>query len=166
MMRIKKEALLHDISQIAYVIADMNGEIHKGHGLHQLADICQEGNIDRVARIMGLAYAEIRLALSPLLKSSIHDSGKDISAIPQDLVINFRKNYVDEVRLRLIREAAHEFIVAKVMADWLGITLPSLSGEWKNRAGEAFMKLELIATSVMASRSMRSFSGGRPLPPI
>lgn len=74
---ITRKSLVYDISNIAYVMADVNtpvgnisyagtlaatavkdnSEKRDPHSLHQLFDICNEGNIDRVNRIIDLAFS-------------------------------------------------------------------------------------------------------------
>lgn len=73
MIKIKflREALLHDISNLAYVAADVCGESRSPHALHQAFDICQPGNIDRVDRILCLAFSEAALLLKELADAAV-----------------------------------------------------------------------------------------------
>lgn len=158
-MKLKKKALLYDIANIAYTVAD-TGE-HNRHTLHRVRDICQDGNIDRVARVLGLAYANILTVLLPVLDRPKTDINRDSSASPHDYEICFRndrtlKYLLTKERQLKIKESAHEYMVCMVLADWLGITLPEAADVWKYKAECA---LEAIADTV-ASVMNASFSAG------
>ena len=136
-MKIEYKALLYDIANMAYVIADTGRD--SLHSLHRVRDIVEDGNIDRVSRVLGLAYVQVINILSPLLRSPRVDICKDFSAKPRDYVLNFRNDrgcsfsLTKEIKLH-IKETVHEYMVCMVLADWLGITLPEASDVWKFRA--------------------------------
>lgn len=123
-MKLKKDSLIYDISNMAYVIADTGDDTD--HTLHRVRDICQDGNIDRVSRILGLAYAEILTVLAPVLKAPEIDPARDNSSSPKDYVINFsdrsslRFLLTPEWKLK-IKETCHEYMVSMVLADWLAV---------------------------------------------
>lgn len=150
-MILRKKAILYDVSNLAYTIADMGDD--SIHALHRVRDICEEGNIDRVSRILGLAYSNIINILSPLLDSAMIECDKDLSAKPRDYVLNFKcdktltRNLTPEIKLK-IKETAHEYMVCMVMADWLAITLPEAADVWKYRFEKAFESLSEIAASL------------------
>lgn len=153
-MKLLKKALLYDISNIAWTVADCPGI--ETHALHQVRDICQEGNIDRVSRVLGLAYSQILSVLFPILKAPGINIDRDISKHPRDYVLIFRDDrclkffLTQELKLR-IKETCHEYMVAMVLADWLAITLPEAAEVWKERALACFEALREIANSAMIS---------------
>ena len=53
----KREELLYDIRNNAYVEGDVM-QVNDAHDRHQVQDIGEEGNIDRVTRVLDLAHAE------------------------------------------------------------------------------------------------------------
>lgn len=150
-MKISYKALLYDISNMAFVIADTDD--YSVHSHHRVRDIVQEGNIDRVSRVLGLSYAEILGVLSPIVKDPRIDIGKDISEEPRDYYINFREDgnlkyqLTKEKRL-LIKETSHEYMVCRVLADWLGITLPAAADVWKFRGDTCMETLKEITTEM------------------
>jgi hypothetical protein len=118
-----REQLLYDIRNIAYVESDvMPGD--NDHSRHQVADIGEDGNVDRVTRIMDLAFAAVTELLYPYTKSSVGekeertDEFKESEVYVIDLLVpdDFSKTTVDYLT-RLI----HEFVVYRVLADWMGI---------------------------------------------
>lgn len=139
---LKKEKLLYDISNLAYVISDTGETDHK---LHQVADICESGNIDRVARILGLAYAKVQSVLSPVLNIREVRHDYDFSVIPRNYVFHLRDKILSYDRILKIKETAYEYMVCMVLKDWLQITLPTVSGVWQDRAERCLEALEGMA---------------------
>ena len=147
-MKITRQSIIYDICNLAYVIADCDDS--EKHSLHQLRDVCEEGNIDRVARVLGLAYADILAVLMPVITSPEFDINRDSSASPHDYIFCFREDepfgriLTKEVILK-IKETAREYMVCMVLSDWLGITLPDKAEPWKIRSRDA---LESLKTTV------------------
>lgn len=140
---IKKEKLLYDISNLAYVIADGAEPKHK---VHIVADIAMEGNIDRVARLLGLAFARVQDALKKILVVPESERIKDISALPRDYVFELRKDCSGKIIVPfssavLLKETIHEYMVCFVLADWLGFIFPQEAGIWRSKAEECLAAL-------------------------
>lgn len=160
-MKLKKKALLYDIANLAYVVADhidAPASPTSCHALHLVRDICQEGNLHRVARVLGIAYSKILVALAPVIQPQHFNLHNDLSALPHDYTIEWRRDenlrfrLTNEIKLK-IKEAAHEYMVCMVLADWLAITLPEAADVWKERALKALQVLEETAASVIAGAS-------------
>lgn len=155
-MKIKKKALLYEIANMAFVIADTGQD--SIHSLHRVKDICEEGNIDRVARILGLAYSQLITILFPILSPIRIDPDRDFSAIPHDYEFSFRREactgfpLTKEIQLQ-IKETIHEYMVCMVLSDWLEVTLPEAADVWKFRASAAFSNLKDIVATVAGSSS-------------
>ena len=66
-MTFKREELLYDIRNNAYVEGDVM-QAKTEHDRHQVQDIGEDGNIDRVTRLLDLAHAECEEALFPYTK--------------------------------------------------------------------------------------------------
>lgn len=153
-MTLNKKALIYDMENMAFTIAD-TGE-HSRHTLHRVRDICQDGNIDRVARVLGLAYANLLTVLLPLLAPPRIKVDKDQSNIPHNYNFRFRSDHslkflLTKERKLKIKETAHEYMVSMVLADWLDITLPEAADVWKYRASSAFSSLQELVVALMAS---------------
>ena len=160
-MKLLKKALLYDISNMAYMIADTG--YSSDHSLHKVRDVCEDGNIDRVARILGLAFADIVNILHPLAISPEWREDKDFSAKPGNYEIIFRSGsrgacHVTVEQKMKIKETSHEYMVAMVLADWLEMTLPEAADVWKDRALEAKSNLEEIVSSVAVTSFGAVFS--------
>lgn len=114
-----RKRVLYDVGNLAFVVADVREDKHSAHSLHQTFDILESGNIDRVNGILDLASAEVGVLLNRHIQSGATCKVNS----PED---------------RLKRELVHQFLVARVLADWLSITLPEAAGVWKEKAAEAF----------------------------
>lgn len=146
--------MLYDIANMAYVIAD-TAETDR-HVLHQVRDICQDGNIHRVSRILGLAYSQILVVLSPVIRDPLIDIGKDFSSKAHDYEIPFKETeslrYLLSTEKKLkIKETCHEYMVCMVLADWLGAIYPVAADVWKYRAEKALENLQELSASISAS---------------
>ena len=166
-MRILKKALLYDIANMAFTIADCGDPAN--HSLHRVRDICEDGNIDRVSRILALAYANLLAALLPILKappkpgrdSDSHKKdcpGDEETERSRDYYFFFRKNgamkfILTKERELKIKEFAHEYMVCMVLADWLGVTLPEAADVWKFRAKGALEALKEESANMVRSAS-------------
>lgn len=159
----RKESLLHDIANMAYVIADKD---NPPHSIHRVADICQEGNIDRVSRILGLAYAKVRSLLAPILDMKPVPRINRFSETPHTYILRFHppcrcRNPIGHHQLFRLRETIHEYMVCMVLADWLGITLPEEAPVWIRRAEKCFEAISAILTEITTGGALL-----RRVPPI
>ena len=156
-MILRRKALLYDIANMAYTIAD-TGE-HTRHTLHRVRDICQDGNIDRVNRILALTFSKVLTVLLPVLKPP-----RRLKSLPcgedseKDFPIHLRKDgnmkfiITQEIEMN-IKETVHEYMVCMVLGDWLAITLPEAADVWRYRAEKALQTLLDLATSLTLSSS-------------
>ena len=53
----RREQLLYDIGNYAFVEGDLLGDDAE-HIAHQVKDIVEDGNVDRVTRVLNLAHTE------------------------------------------------------------------------------------------------------------
>ncbi|MCH5234908.1 MAG: hypothetical protein J1E16_06410 [Muribaculaceae bacterium] len=153
-MTLNKNALIYDIENMAFTIADTGEESR--HTLHRVRDICQDGNIDRVARVLGLAYANLLSLMLPILEPPRFNIDKDQSCVPHNYNFKFRGDHslrflLTKERKLKIKETAHEYMVALVLADWLEITLPEAADVWKFRASEALESLKELLVNLLSS---------------
>lgn len=142
-MKLTQSSLLYDISNLAYVIADTGDTLN--HGLHRVADICEEGNRDRVARVLGHAYVHILDSLAAVVEKPRLDLNRDWSAGVRDYEINFLKDCrLSPQRKLRIKECVREYMVCMVLADWLSFTFPEAASIWEERAREELESLKAL----------------------
>ena len=126
-----RSSLHYDISNMAYVAADIKEGTRDAHALHQTFDICGEGNADRVDSVLDLAFAEVLVMLGAMVTGGrIHGSRQG------DFLLEL-KGEVPPPAVGLIREAGREYLVASALADWLAVTLPEAASAWREKASGA-----------------------------
>lgn len=180
-MTFKREELLYDIRNNAYVEGDVM-QVKTEHDRHQVQDIGEDGNIDRVTRVLDLAHAECEEALFPYTKENVEQEtemddtptfveptadAEGTVAEPEGETpegetsgtVDDEEEFTDEtpeekptgdyvIRLlvpdeyskttvRLIVRYIHEYMVCRVLADWLSITNPPAAANWKEKQDDA-----------------------------
>lgn len=196
-MTFKREELLYDIRNNAYVEGDVM-QVKTEHDRHQVQDIGEDGNIDRVTRVLDLAHAECEEALFPYTKENLEQEtemddtptyieptadaegtvekpvetpaegetdGETSGTVTEedkpsvlsddeaedeftdetpkekptgDYVIRLLvPDEYSKTTVRLIVRYIHEYMVCRVLADWLSITNPPSAANWKAKQDEA-----------------------------
>ena len=136
---LRRDELLYDIRNIAWVEGDVlpTQDEHQRHQRHQVQDIGEDGNVDRVTRILDLAYSECVEMLFPYTKRPVEGE------VGVDNSLDAREIYLIELSLpasysvttvTLVRKLCHEYMVARVLADWLSITNPQAAAKWAAKA--------------------------------
>ena len=154
-----RSELLYDVQNYAYVEGDIMTPPNE-HAQHQTFDVVEDGNIDRISRVLGLAYAECVELLYPFTKSAVEDveTRNDILDALTEYVITltvpetFSKSTCD-ILVRYI----HEYLVCRALSDWLSITKPEAAANWRVKAEEAKDEI-LSAKSIRIKRVRRGMS--------
>lgn len=148
-MVLKREELLYDIKNNAYVEGDVM-QVKDEHDRHQVQDIGEEGNIDRVTRMLDLAHAECVEALYPYTKEVV-EAETELDDIPSFVLKESEEEETEstdyeifllvpddysKTTIKLLVKYIHEYMVCRVLADWLSITKPSSSANWQGKADE------------------------------
>lgn len=130
--------LFYDIANMAFV----EGHIMTGADdevRHTLQDIVQEGNRDRVERILDKAHAVITENLYPYTKRPLlHDhldnrqQFRPVFGIRLELPEDF-----SQTTLNLMSRLVHEYLVCDVVQDWLTVTNPEKAAIWIEKRDEA-----------------------------
>lgn len=134
-----REELLYDIKNCAYV----EGHVWEDaplHARHELQDIGEDGNVDRVNRVLAAAHAEVADLLLPYAEE-LCESGTEIGnapEMPEVYEINMTvPQGMSATTLRLLSKTIHEYMVSRVLSDWLGMTHPEAAMKWERKALEA-----------------------------
>ena len=141
-----RSQLLYDIKNIAFVEADVM-PAEEEHQRHQVFDIAEDGNVDRVTRVMDLAVAKCKEILFPLTKSVVDemesrdDNLKETQVyyIYLSLPQSFSKTTLD-----YLSKLIHELIVYTVLVDWLSITditNESAYQKWANKLSDVITEI-------------------------
>lgn len=139
-MTFHREALLYDIKNYAYIEGHVMGEENQ-HAQHTLVDIGEEGNVDRVTRVLDLAFAECIEFCYPYSKVPVNERNQIC-----DVLDDGSEGYVMDLKVPddfsqttvlLLERMIHEYMVCKVLWDWLSITNPEAATGWAVRVEAA-----------------------------
>lgn len=147
----KRGEILQDIGNYAFVVADVM-KVDTEHARHQVYDICQDGNIERVTRVLNLAYSEVVELLYPYTKEDCGQEEITDNALtfPDEYIIlmeipdNFAKSTVV-----LLTKLIHEYFVYRILGDWLSITASEYSDIWEE-------KLEKVRDRINSAKNKRT----------
>jgi len=158
-LHFKREELLYDIANIAYVEGDVM-QTDDEHQRHQVFDICEDGNINRVTRVLNLAFAHCAELCRPLSKRPAMpyvDATDTLTATDvyvMDLRVPEKFSYTTH---RLMEHLIHEIMCYKVLADWLSITAPGAEAKWLAKIEELESQLK-EAVNANGGRTRRPLS--------
>ena len=144
----KRDRLIYDIENYAYIEGSVM-ETENSHNRHTVADVGQEGNIDRVSRKIDLAVAKCKEMLYPYTKHEVHKPVLDnrMKAPSTYAIVLTVPEGFSQTTLILLERLIHEYIVCMAVADWMSITNPSKTETWREKAEEAATE---IRTSLRA----------------
>ena len=133
-----REQLLYDIKNYAYVESHVMSPDTE-HARHMVADVGEEGNVDRVTRVLDLGVAKCREMLYPWAKMSIsntefNDTLQEQALYRIDMTVPIT---MSETTLSFVERYIHEYLVCRGVSDWLSITNPQKSEVWMEKADEA-----------------------------
>ena len=134
-LKFLRDQLLYDIKNYAYVEGDVMGE-EKQHAQHVLVEIGEEGNVDRVSRILAVVHTAVIEMLFPYTKAEpIEEEIDDCLHAPEEYVVELNvPNTMSRTTLHHLSKLIHEFMVYCVLADWLSITNPQAAANWSAKA--------------------------------
>jgi len=134
----KREQLLYDIENVAFVEGDVM-DVQDEHRRHPVIDIAQDGNVDRVTRILDLAFAEAVEMLYPYTKQTAEDAEMDdeLTETESYVVTMVVPIGFSRTTRNLISKLIHEYMICRVMEDWLSITDKPAAENWADKAQRA-----------------------------
>lgn len=133
-----RSELLYDIKNLAFVEGDVMPTDDE-HDRHQVIDIGEEGNVDRVTRVMDLAVARCRELLYPYSKIETEDEEyrEDYLENVDEYIIHLKlPDDFSKTTLTYLERLIHEFIVYRVLADWMALTNiknPNSAANWLSK---------------------------------
>jgi hypothetical protein len=148
-MEFLRTELIYDIKNYAYIEGHVWGEENQ-HAQHTLVEIGEEGNVDRVNRILAAVYAAAVEMLYPFTKEVPEDSeviSNRLWAPDKYLITLSVPITMSKTTLHLLSRLIHEFMVARVIHDWLSITHPEAAKNWLDKALEAVEEINSIKNS-------------------
>ncbi len=153
-LHFKREELLYDIKNIAFVEGDVM-PTEDEHDKHQIMDICEDGNIDRVTRVMALALSQCEELLYPYSKKDVEqeEERNDILESPEEYVITLKvPDDFSKSTATYLERLIHEFLVYMVLSDWLsiaGVKNPQAARNWASKIQEIKDDMESVLNARM-----------------
>lgn len=150
----KREQLLYDIKNYSYIeghIMDTDND----HVRHTVQDVGEEGNVDRVTRVLSLGIARCREALYPYTKHEIIRTALDDVLREPDtygIVLKLPKGF-SQTTLKLLEKVIHEYLVCCVVADWMSITNPAKAQTWALKMEEMGMEMRKCLNARMGRKT-------------
>ncbi len=137
-LQFKREQLLYDIKNACYIEGHIMPDDSE-HGRHTTIDVGEEGNVDRVTRVLDLAVAQCREMLYAFTKYRARRPVLDdiLRERPGYGIVLRVPETFSQTTLTLLERLIHEYLVCKAIADWLSITKPGSAQNWLQKAAEA-----------------------------
>lgn len=133
-----RENLLYDIKNYAWVEGDIMN-VDDENTRHQVIDIAEDGNIDRVTRILDLAHAECVEFMYPYTKEPCADkqtTNNNLTETPQYVIEMLVHEDFSQTTIDLLAKLIHEYMICRVLGDWYRITYPANQSGWEAKAEE------------------------------
>ena len=151
-----RDELLYDIRTCAYVeghVVPPEGE----HARHMIIDVGEEGNVDRVTRILDMEIARVREMLYPYTRHGITRRAMDDHFRQRRVygIVMLVPSTFSQTTLALLERLVHEYLVTRALADWLSITNPAKASVWQDKAEEAEHEIRTAAQTRMARVRIR-----------
>ena len=142
-LNFKRQEILDDLKQYSFVMGDIL-DTNDEHARHQIQDIAEDGNIDRVTRVMNLCMSECREILFPYTKEDVDVS--EVRTNTLETVEEYNINLLvpddfSDTTVTLLEHLIHEFIVSRIMADWMSITNKPETATWLEKADDVLTKI-------------------------
>jgi hypothetical protein len=156
-----REALLYDIANVSYVEGDVM-PTDDAHTKHQVFDITEDGNVDRVTRVLDLAHAICVEELYRFTKEPCEDDMQldDLFKESDTYVIELNVSQkFSNTTAKLLEQLIHEYFVASALADWLSITNKNAAEKWA-------IKAQTLLDEAKRKVNMRTGVLTRPLRPF
>lgn len=140
----KRDQLLYDIKNYAYIEGSVM-DTDNGHNRHMVQDVGEEGNVDRITRVLNLTVAKCRELLYPYTKNEPHRTElDDVLREPKvyGIVLSVPSDF-SQTTLYLLKNLIHEYLVCKAVADWLTITNTTKAQVWEVKAEDAEKEIRI-----------------------
>lgn len=152
----KRNQLLYDIKNYAYIEGSVMAT-ESNHNRHMVQDVGEEGNVDRVTRVLNLTVAKCKELLYPYTKNEVHRAElNDTLREPEvyGIVLSVPADF-SQTTLYLLENLIHEYLVCKAVADWMSITHPEKAEVWEAKAVDAESEIRMNLHARIAKRRRR-----------
>lgn len=158
----KRAELIYDAGNYSFVVGEIIPEGDECRR-HQVFDITQDGNVDRVTRVLNTAHAECVEMLYPYTKEEIPDEQEALDDVLTEPEVYEIKLTLPEgfslTTLRMLEHLIHEYLVCRVLADWMSITNPEGEANWEKKFTTLRNKIKssLVSRTGKVRRKLKPF---------
>lgn len=161
-LKFYRSELLYDIENYSYIEGDIMDPKNprNGHAQHQVFDVGQDGNVDRVTRSLNIAHSKCVEMLYPYTKTEIAMETERDDVLEENPVYLIRMLLPDDFSnstVDLLKNLIHEYMVCYVLYDWFSMTLPGSALLYKGRMEDLKSDIE-TAKSIRMKRVRRTLS--------
>lgn len=137
MIELRKQELVYDIKNTAYAFADsQQRQDAEPHSLHNVFDVAEPGNMDRLARIMDSAVEDCREMLYRFCKAEMRGGGFDTdeweecagSPAHEDdayYLVMVMPHDFSAASVHTMTVYIHDFIVYQSLCEWTSLVYPA-----------------------------------------
>ena len=156
----KRDQLLYDIKNYAYIEGGIM-DTESNHNRHMVQDVGEDGNVDRVTRVLNLTVCKCRELLYPYTKTDLDSTelNDNLREPPVYGIVLSVPSGFSQTTLCLLENLIHEYLVCKAVADWLSITNTAKAQVWEAKAEDAESEIRINLHNRLARtrRRMRPF---------
>lgn len=167
MIELRKQEIVYDIKNTAYIFADsQTRQDTEPHSLHNVFDVAEAGNMDRLARILDSAVEDCREMLYRFCKVDMRGGGFDtneweecagsptnneeayylVMVVPE----NFSASSVHTMTVYI-----HDFLVYQSLYEWMSLVYPDGAEQFKLLAEEKKQKYKDASIRTMGHARIR-----------
>lgn len=128
----KQEQILYDAKNYVFVEGSIMTPETPDHNRHMVQDLGEEGNVDRALRVLDICHAAAVELLFPYTKKEVTETTLDDTLTDPDeyrIDMTIPEGY-SQTTLNLLERLIHDWLVCKVVYDWLSITNTEKSAVW------------------------------------
>ena len=153
------DELLYDLRNIAYIYGVSKTEKQPDVDHHLTFDIGEEGNVDRIARVLDLSFSEIQEALYPYTRSPLlEQEGCGCGVHQREYTLRMVvPSLLSQHTLTYAERWIHEWLVCRAFAEWLLLIGDSSFSLWMEKAELAKREVQR-AMAKRAGRIRRKMS--------
>lgn len=142
---LSREQLLYDIRNNCYIEGHILRE-SDDETRHTIQDVGEEGNVDRVTRVLDLTHADITERLYPFTQRDIRHPVVDDRLRERPaygIFLSVPESY-SQTTLNLLGKLIHELMVCTATADWMSITNAPKEDHWRRKAETTLTRINEV----------------------
>lgn len=166
MIELHKDELVHDVKNTAYIVANsLEGQGVDNARLHNLYDVGEDGNREKLARMLDSAVEDCKERLFHYTRrlgrcAFASDEWEEVTGSPENddeayyLCLNTADN-VSATSIRTMAVYAHDYVVYNVLKEWAVLVYPDVAERMAALAAKSDEKLKEASLKVVLTPKIR-----------